>query len=219
MKQWLENLKNGKKDQILILLLLGVLLVVIAWPSGNAASGSSSGETAGITGFSGTQTGEASSDGQESGQAAAESAVQGSTVSNLSGTGTGSTETELEERLESILSHVEGIGETQVMITLKSDGRKVVEKDTQQSESKEENGGESESSTSEQMSGSETTIYEKSADGDETPFVTEELSPEILGVLVIAQGADSSSVVTEITEAVMALFGIEAHKIKVMKME
>ncbi|MCD7766419.1 MAG: stage III sporulation protein AG [Lachnospiraceae bacterium] len=219
MKQRLENLKNWKKDQILILLLLGVLLVVIAWPSGNAASDSSSNEAAEISGLTGTQTEEASLGGQQSEQTAAEAVSQGSAADNLNGTGSTSTESALEERLESILSRVEGIGETQVMITLKSDGKKVVEKDTQQTESKEESGGESESSASEQVSGSETTIYERSADGDEIPFVTEELSPEILGVLVIAQGADSSSVVTEITEAVMALFGIEAHKIKVMKME
>ncbi|MCD7764256.1 MAG: stage III sporulation protein AG [Lachnospiraceae bacterium] len=219
MKQWLENLKNWKKDQILILLLLGVLLVVIAWPSGNAASDSSSNEAAEMSGLTGTQTEEASLGGQQSEQTAAEAVSQGSAADNLNGTGSTSTESALEERLESILSRVEGIGETQVMITLKSDGKKVVEKDTQQTESKEESGGESESSASEQVSGSETTIYERSADGDEIPFVTEELSPEILGVLVIAQGADSSLVVTEITEAVMALFGIEAHKIKVMKME
>ena len=38
------------------------------------------------------------------------------------------------------------------------------------------------------------------------------------GVLVLAQGADSAVVKKDITDAVMALFGLEAHKIKVMKM-
>lgn len=53
----------------------------------------------------------------------------------------------------------------------------------------------------------------------ETPYVSEALEPEIDGVLVIAQGADSQQTISEITQAVMALFGVEAHKIKVMKME
>ena len=45
------------------------------------------------------------------------------------------------------------------------------------------------------------------------------MKPEIEGVLVIAQGAGDSAKAAEITEAVMALFGVEAHKIKVMKMK
>ena len=40
----------------------------------------------------------------------------------------------------------------------------------------------------------------------------------IRGVLVVAQGGGDPVIVQNITEAVMALFGIEAHKIKVMKM-
>ncbi|MCC8136757.1 MAG: stage III sporulation protein AG [Clostridiales bacterium] len=208
MKQWLENLKDGKKDQILILLLFGILLVVIAWPAG-------SGSLAEETGSTGEQTEAGSSQGKDSEETAA-AAVSSNGTDGIS---VRSTEEVLEKSLEDLLSQVEGVGQAKVLITLKSDGKKVVEKDTQQSDSTEESGGESESSSSEQTSGSETTIYEKNSDGSEIPYVTEQLSPEILGVLVIAQGADSSAVVTEITEAVMALFGIEAHKIKVMKME
>ena len=44
------------------------------------------------------------------------------------------------------------------------------------------------------------------------------MEPEVLGVLVVAKGGDNPVTVREITEAVQALFGIEVHKIKVMKM-
>ncbi|MCD8398510.1 MAG: stage III sporulation protein AG [Lachnospiraceae bacterium] len=194
MRQWRDKWKSIKKDQIVILLLFGLLLVVIAWPSGDGAD-------------------EASSVSEQEASAQTPSANLSSEedAENLT--------TELETRLSGILSQVQGIGETRVMITLKSDGRKIVEKDTEQSEEKEESTDEGSSSSSWQSSAGESTIYEKASDGSETPFVTEELAPEILGVLVIAQGADDSLVVTEITEAVMALFGVEAHKIKVMKME
>lgn len=193
MRQWFGKWKNAKKDQIVILLLFGLLLVVIAWPSaGGSDDVAGSGE---------------------------ETALPEAAESLVSEEDTEDSTTELELRLAQILSQVEGIGETRVMITLKSDGRKVVEKDSEQSEGKEESTDESGSSASEQSSSGESTIYEKASDGSETPFVTEELAPEILGVLVIAQGADDSLIVTEITEAVMALFGVEAHKIKVMKME
>ena len=48
--------------------------------------------------------------------------------------------------------------------------------------------------------------------------MTEEASPVIEGVLVAAQGGDNLSVVENISEAAMVLFGVEAHKIKVMKL-
>ncbi len=41
---------------------------------------------------------------------------------------------------------------------------------------------------------------------------------EIGGVLIVAEGADNPVTVQKIQEAVMALFQVEAHKIKVMKM-
>ncbi|MCD7745496.1 MAG: stage III sporulation protein AG [Lachnospiraceae bacterium] len=204
MKEWLEKLKNGKKDQILILLLTGILLVVIAWPSDNGASDEK--ETGART-------------EKEDGTAGEEAEAEMGNGSTIIGSADESFTLALETRLKQILSQVDGVGDVEVMITLKSSGRKVVEKDTEQSEAKEESTNESESASSEQSSNGESTIYEKDSDGNEIPYVTEALAPEILGVLVIAQGAGSQTVVTEITEAVMALFGVEAHKIKVMKME
>lgn len=42
---------------------------------------------------------------------------------------------------------------------------------------------------------------------------------EVIGVLIAAEGADNSVTVQNIQQAVMALFQIEAHKIKIMKMK
>lgn len=44
-------------------------------------------------------------------------------------------------------------------------------------------------------------------------------SSEVTGVLIVAEGADNSVTVQKIQEAVMALFQIEAHKIRIMKMK
>lgn len=44
-------------------------------------------------------------------------------------------------------------------------------------------------------------------------------STEVTGVLIAAEGADNSVTVQNIQQAVMALFQIEAHKIKIMKMK
>ena len=65
-------------------------------------------------------------------------------------------------------------------------------------------------------SSSETAVY-ANGNGEETPYVKQELSPRIEGVLVIADGGDNAIVIENITEAVQALFGVDTHKIKVMK--
>lgn len=115
------------------------------------------------------------------------------------------------DALENALAKVEGVGNVKVMITLASSSEKVVEKDQEMtSEVQEgESGGKNTSS-------SETAVY-ANGNGEETPYVKQELSPRIEGVLVIADGGDNAIVIENITEAVQALFGVDTHKIKVMK--
>lgn len=115
------------------------------------------------------------------------------------------------DALENALAKVEGVGNVKVMITLASSSEKVVEKDREMtSEVQEgESGGKNTSS-------SETAVY-ANGNGEETPYVKQELSPRIEGVLVIAEGGDNAIVIENITEAVQALFGVDTHKIKVMK--
>lgn len=50
-------------------------------------------------------------------------------------------------------------------------------------------------------------------------FETENVGGEVLGVVVVAQGAGTATVDKKILEAVEALFGIEAHKISIVKMK
>ena len=124
----------------------------------------------------------------------------------------------LERKLERILGTVDGIGEVQVMITLKSDGQKRVEKDESISLSGTAGSGEGDTGAT-QEAREESTVYQRDQNGNEIPYVTETAEPEVAGVLVAAQGAGHAAVAAEIIEAVMALFGTDAHKIKVMKMK
>lgn len=100
----------------------------------------------------------------------------------------------MEERLKKVLEQVEGIGETQVFLTCAGTERKVVEKDEAE------------------------TVYEKDARGNQYPYVSQEQYPQVTGVLVVAKGGDDPVVIQNIQEAVEALFQVEPHKIKVMKM-
>lgn len=133
------------------------------------------------------------------------------------------TETETDERknleneLKAMLEQVEGVGAVDVAITMESSGTRTVEKDvpSSQSSSVETDSGRKNSQTAETTE--EQTVYLEQADGTKTPYVIRETMPEVRGVLVVAQGAGDPQVVSEIKEAVMALFHLDAHKIKVMK--
>ena len=73
------------------------------------------------------------------------------------------------------------------------------------------------SRTSQQTSRSENTVYHTG--GNNEPYVVKTLAPQIEGVLVIAQGAGNGNVSRTIVEIAQALFDVEAHKVKVVRME
>lgn len=176
-----DKWKNLKKDQILIGILVGVLLLVIALPQGQKE-----------------QSGE-----QLLQESPMEETAQDGEIARM------------ETKLEKILEQVEGVGKVKVMITLKSSGRKTVEKDSSVSEDTDnpEDGGGNVSQREET-----TTVYQRDGDGNEIPFVIEETAPVVEGVLVAAQGGDNLTVAENIADAAKVLFGVEAHKIKVMKL-
>lgn len=128
-------------------------------------------------------------------------------------------EKELEERVRTILSHVEGVGKVEVMILLKTMGETVFHTDREsncsRTEEKDSAGG-TRSVMSEEKRES-VRFYEGSK--EQTPVISKELRPEIEGIIISAQGGGSALVQTEISEAMEALFGLPAHKIKVLKRE
>lgn len=125
----------------------------------------------------------------------------------------------LEEKLVSALGKVKGVGKVEVMLTRKSSGQKIVEKDKPVSDkTTDEQDNQGGNRVTRESTQGEETVYAQDGSGAQTPYVIEELEPEIQGVVVVAEGGDNPVVVQNITEAVMALFGVEVHKIKVMKM-
>ena len=127
---------------------------------------------------------------------------------------------EYEQQLTEALSQVEGVGEVNVTVTMESTGKKIVEKDVPQDEqtsSQKDNEGMENSTQS--SSTQETTVYEENENGSQTPYISSETYPEIRGVLVVAKGGGDPVIVQQIQEAVMALFHVDAHKIKVLKMK
>lgn len=191
-KKLLQQMKNMKKEQLFVWILLGALVVVILLPVQKDEKREMEKDSSSV-GISAPAVDESVSDDQVSC---------------------------MEKELEEILSSVQGVGKVRVMLTLESTNTKIVEKDIPDSSSsqkqQDQDGSMQESVSS---SAEEKTVYEKSRDGDQIPYVISEEYPDVRGVLVIAQGGSSPEVVREIQEAVQALFHVEPHKIKVMKMK
>lgn len=124
-----------------------------------------------------------------------------------------------ERATEEILSQVAGVGKVRVMLTLAASEEKVPLQDdnTAEEETKEDDGGGGNRDISKYESKKESILVKR--DGEDTPYVVQINSPSVEGVVVVAQGADSAKIQTEIIEAIQALFPIEVHKIKVMKMD
>lgn len=173
------------RNQILFLLLAGILLLVITMPEKKRE----------VDGARALSSGEAEKAYEE----------QGEYVERL------------EARLEEILSRIEGAGEVSVMITFQSSAEKVIEKDSEKnSETVTEADSQGGTRTTRNESRREEAVYDE-ADGGQEPYVSKELSPKVEGVVVIAPGGDNAVVSKNITESVQALFGIDTHKIRIVK--
>lgn len=175
-----NKLKSMNRTDWLIVLLLGILLLVIAIPSGEEGMGKDE------SSYSNEQEADSGTMDAKSKSGADENAQY---------------KEQLEKELEELLSQMEGVGKVRVMLTLKDSGAHVLDKNVKR------DGDSNETST---------VVYNKK-DGDE-PYVTNQFSPDVKGVFIVAQGGGNAVIVSNISDAVMALFDIEAHKIKIVKM-
>ena len=203
MEKWKQLCGKIGKDRFLILIIGGLLLLVITYPLPSSSKKESGGTgNGGNTGI--TKNVDASS---------------GSSNALKTDTGTDYTE-KMEARLAGILSNINGAGKVQVFLSFSDFGMSVVEKDVSYTRNNEERrGGDNENTSVLNTENSEETIYTTDESGNEVPFVNKITAPKVSGVLVVAQGGGTENIQKEMKEAIMALFGIEEHKIKVVKMK
>ena len=213
-EEWVEKKLKPllKKDRLLILLLSGVLLLVIALPTNKKSGKQSEKEGSGLSML-------------EDGQGIPEemgAREEGEERGILGDGGVMTDETEyvhaLEKELEELLSSVEGAGRVRVMITLEQSRELVLEKEEKRSQKQtmEEN-AEGLGKEGRENIWEEKAIYEE-GEREKSPFVVKQIFPRIQGVVVAAEGVGTGCVRSDLSEAVQALFGIEAHKVKVLKL-
>ncbi|MBD8918208.1 MAG: stage III sporulation protein AG [Lachnospiraceae bacterium] len=210
----------NNKNNLLIIVLLGVLFMVIAIPVDTAGTGGKS--ASGRNDNSSYQT-KNTGTGYQAGGTAAYTAAGDGTAGYDETAGTGYVWEqeqyikEMEAKAESLLSGVNGAGQVKVMITLRASSEQVVEKDMpvtrSQTSEQDSQGG---SRMVSEFATEDATVYRK-GNGYEEPYVVKTLSPRVEGVVVVAQGAGNGEVSKNLSEAVQILFGVEAHRVKVLK--
>ena len=112
--------------------------------------------------------------------------------------------TTIENKLVNVLSFVKGCGTVRAMVVTKSTEIKNIELQTEEKESSGTN------------TTTKTPIYEKDG-SNETPFVTSFTYPQIIGVLIVAEGAGDTNVKLKIVNAIVSVLGIDSSKIEVLE--
>ncbi len=196
-KKLLNRLTGGKKirkDQCLIVILLGVLLCVISLPVEKSTVKSDISDRADdkISEHKQSATGNESADYVR----------------------------EWEKKLEESLLYIEGAGQVKVLITLKESEQKILAKDGTEdiSETTETDAsGGSRRMTENRME--KNTVYTVDERGQDVTYVVKTITPTVEGVVVIAQGADIPRVRQNIIESIQVLFDIDMNKITIVKMK
>ena len=124
----------------------------------------------------------------------------------------------LEEKLEDILSKIEGVGSVKVFINYSESSETVAmyneNSKTSTTEETDKSGG---TRKVEQTDSQKEVIYQEQ-NGTKTPIVQKTVEPKIEGAIITAKGAGDINVKTSIIQAVEAVTGLATHKIQVFTM-
>lgn len=129
----------------------------------------------------------------------------------------GTTNENLEQRLENILTNIEGVGDVKVFINYSESAETVAmyneNSKTSTTEETDKSGG---VKKVEQKDSQKEVIYQEQ-NGTKTPIVQKMVEPKIEGAIITAKGASDINVKTAIIQAVEAATGLATHKIQVFQ--
>ena len=201
----LRSMLKGNKEKVLFLFCSGLLLFVISLPDSGKTDPGWKNRAAEVLADVGDESAADPSAADPS--AGSETAEKAESVSY---------EAELERRIRELLRSVDGVGEADVMVVLKSSEERVWHVDKSSTSSvTEESGADSGSSRIiREEDQSESTVLDGKS---QSPVMEKEVKPELSGIIISADGGGSAVIRAEITEAMEALLGLPANKIKVMK--
>lgn len=127
-------------------------------------------------------------------------------------------EKELENRLETILSQIEGAGQVEVSIFIATGTRYeyAINVSANKRVIDEQDQGGGIRMTTEDNSADQFVLIRGNQTGQEQPVVIQEASPQIQGILIVADGAKNIKVKMQLLQAVQTALGLDVHRIQVL---
>ena len=124
-----------------------------------------------------------------------------------------------EKDLERILGKINGVGSVDVVINFQRSEVKVPAVDKKKKKSTtEETDSEGGTRVNSQETDGDKIVMSNSSNGSE-PVILKTEKPEVLGVMVVAEGAEDSKIKYEITKAISSLYNISVDKVNVLAMK
>ena len=130
-----------------------------------------------------------------------------------------SQEQTLSQKLESILSKIQGVGDVNVFINYSESSEVVAMYNENSKSSTTEETDTSGGVRKIQETDSQKDVIFQENDGVKTPMTKKVVEPKIEGAIITAKGANNIDVKTNIIQAVEAATGLATHKIQVFEMQ
>ena len=130
-----------------------------------------------------------------------------------------SKEDTLSQKLEAILSQIQGVGEVKVFINYSESSEVVAMYNENSKSSTTEETDTSGGIRKVQETDSQKDIIYQENNGTKTPMTKKVIEPKIEGATITAKGANNIDVKTNIIQAVEAATGLATHKIQVFEMQ
>ncbi|MBC8569604.1 stage III sporulation protein AG [Zongyangia hominis] len=125
----------------------------------------------------------------------------------------------LEEKIDQIVSSIEGVGENKVMVTLASSEEYVYASETKDSRDRTEDVGSGESKKTQTKDVKESNlILVEDENGQKQALIQKQIEPKVKGVVVVCEGGDSIAVQQRVIDAVTVALDISASKVCVTKL-
>lgn len=125
---------------------------------------------------------------------------------------------DLEQRLESILKNINGVGNVKVFINYSESSETVAMYNENSKTSVTEETDTSGGVRKVEETDSQKEIVYQEDNGSKTPIVQKMVEPKIEGAIITAEGASNINIKTSIIQAVEAATGLATHKIQVFEM-
>ncbi|MDD3394084.1 MAG: hypothetical protein EOM28_03505 [Clostridia bacterium] len=121
----------------------------------------------------------------------------------------------MEGRMAEILSKIQGAGQVDVMLTFRISTESVLAQEEKTEESRSQENGK----TNENLQKETTVVMTEDGNGKTSPVILTEHSPQVEGVVIVAEGGDNAVVCNALSNAAQALLDVPAHKIAILKMK